>query len=993
MLMTIADERHLITSPIVGLEGELTFSPRPARSRAITKKKSSAISLCCYTCNLRFGCQTNHTPTWTLILCYCRVGDLSPTTAAIGLAQAPKQVRYTSASPVWAESSRLEGEEMPQGLDSDQSSAPVEPGTTSAEAPTSREPPASQTIPATIGRYRIIRLIGEGGMGAVYEAEQDQPRRRVALKMIRSGWASPELIRRFELEFQTLGRLHHAGIAQIYDAGSIETLFGPQPFFAMEMVDGRPLLEYAGERNLGLRERLALMIRICEAVEHAHQRGIIHRDLKPGNILVEESGQPKILDFGLARATDSDVEVTRQTDAGQILGTLPYMSPEQVLADPLALDTRSDVYALGVILYELLAGKLPYQISRNFPEAVRIIRQVDPTPLSTVNRSYRGDVETIVAKALEKDKERRYGSAASLAADIRRYLEDRPIAAKPASTAYQLKKFARRNKALVAGVAAVFVVLVAGLAISSFEAVRARRAERRAQAEATTSKAVVDFLRNDMLSQASSTAQASMGVSPDPDIKVRTALDRAAQNIEGKFKGEPEVEAAIRQTLGQTYFDLGLYPQSQSEMERSVELYSRTLGSDDPKTIEATLGLAESLFNRDKDSESAALYQKALETSRRVLKPENPTTIRAMIGLARSYRFIPDNPGKHSEAESLATQALELSRRAFGPESPDTLLAMDELSAAYEISGRNSESLPLDLESYQISRRVLGKEHPQTLRRAANLSMTYDELGRYSEGEAIDSESLEIQRHTVGPEHPDTLTTMYRLTSVYLHTGDYATAETLARQALEIKLRNYGENDRRTLNSLYELAYAYRGEHKYAEAEALGKRELEGRVRTQGPEHRETLIAMEQLTVTYMLEKKFAETVNLKRKLYEVSLRLYGAQDSRTLDELGNLGIVYGYMKQYEKGKALQDEALRTAESGNTSGLYTVWYNYACLEAVSGHKEKAFEDLQNSLKLSPIRLLTMDTDEDLVSLHGDPRFASLLAEAHRRAATDTVSKH
>jgi hypothetical protein len=238
----------------------------------------------------------------------------------------------------------------------------------------------------------------------------------------------------------------------------------------MEFIRGESLLEYAKAQELNTRQQLELMAKVCEAVHHAHQRGIIHRDLKPGNILVDVSGQPKVLDFGVARVTDSDTQATRQTDVGHLVGTLAYMSPEQVLADPLELDTRSDVYALGVILYELLAGRLPYTISRNLPEAVQTIREEDPTPVSSISRMYRGDIETIVAKALERDKARRYASASGLAADIQRYLKDEPIAARPPSASYQLQKFARRHKAAVGGVAAVFVVLVAGIIASGREA-------------------------------------------------------------------------------------------------------------------------------------------------------------------------------------------------------------------------------------------------------------------------------------------------------------------------------------------------------------------------------------------------------------------------------------------------------------------------------------------------------------------------------------------
>jgi WD40 repeat protein/tRNA A-37 threonylcarbamoyl transferase component Bud32/type II secretory pathway pseudopilin PulG len=332
-----------------------------------------------------------------------------------------------------------------------------------------------------VGHYKITRLLGEGGMGAVYEAEQDQPRRTVALKVIKPGLASPLLLRRFEQESHALGRLQHVGIAQIYEAGTADTGFGPQPYFAMEFIRGKTLLEYANERSLHFRERMEIMAKVADAVQHAHQRGLIHRDLKPGNILVDDAGQPKILDFGVARATDSDSQATMQTDIGQLVGTLAYMSPEQVVADPLELDTRSDVYALGVILYELLAGRMPYAISKKLHETIQAIREQEGARLSSISRNYRGDIETIVAKALEKDKTRRYGSAAELAADIGHYLKDEPIVARPASAAYQLQKFARRHTGLVVGIVTVFVVLVAGVVASTWQASVARRERDRAR--------------------------------------------------------------------------------------------------------------------------------------------------------------------------------------------------------------------------------------------------------------------------------------------------------------------------------------------------------------------------------------------------------------------------------------------------------------------------------------------------------------------------------
>ena len=600
--------------------------------------------------------------------------------------------------------------------------------------------PSVRWLPKTIGRYRVLRLVGEGGMGSVYEAEQDHPRRAVALKVIKPGLTNPELLRRFELESQALGRLQHPGIAQIYEAGTADTGSGPQPYFAMEFILGKPLKEYAAAQELHTRQRLELVARICDAVQHAHERGLIHRDLKPGNILVDPTGQPKILDFGVARLTDSDAHATRQTDIGQLVGTLAYMSPEQVLADPLELDTRSDVYALGVILYELLAGRLPYTISNRLHEAVQTIREEDPGRLSSVSRTYRGDIETIVAKTLEKDKTRRYASAAALAEDIRRYLADQPITARSASATYQLQKFARRHKALVGGFAAVFVVLVAGIVASTWQAVRASTAERnavaaerqvvqerdeatrernraleaerqaqvdrnraldaqgqaqqernqavaakrRADTEAAIAKAVSAFLQNDLLAQATASEQSRPDTRPDPDLKVRTALDRAAARIGGKFRQQPQVEASIRQTIGTAYQELGLYPQARPHLERAFELRKNALGENDPLTTEVLGNLAGLSAVEGKYKPAEALYLKTLLGLRRAHGEEHPDVLKAMSHLAGVYQ----SEGRYGDAETLILRALSTQRRVLGTDHPDVLASMGNLALTYYLHGK-----------------------------------------------------------------------------------------------------------------------------------------------------------------------------------------------------------------------------------------------------------------------------------------------------------------
>jgi WD40 repeat protein len=359
----------------------------------------------------------------------------------------------------------------------------VRPGDTQPPAP-----PADPAPPPHVAGYRIVRTVGGGAMGTVYEAEQENPRRAVALKVIRAGVASREVVRRFAREAHILGRLHHPGIAQVYQAGVADD---GQPYFVMELVVGLPLVEYARTRALTTPARLELLARVADAVQHAHDHGVIHRDLKPANILVDETGQPRVLDFGVAHVADAGTQaLTARTEVGQVVGTLAYMSPEQLGGDPADLDGRADVYALGVLLFELLAQRLPYAV-QGLPlaEAARIIHDRDPDRLGSVNTSLRGDVETIAAKALEKDRARRYPSAAALAADLRHYLAGEPITARPASAWYQFHKFARRNKALVGGAAATFAALAVGLVLALTFALREADQRRRADQNARQAEA------------------------------------------------------------------------------------------------------------------------------------------------------------------------------------------------------------------------------------------------------------------------------------------------------------------------------------------------------------------------------------------------------------------------------------------------------------------------------------------------------------------------
>ncbi len=769
------------------------------------------------------------------------------------------------------------------------------------------EPRCESTVPAAIGHYRLVRLLGEGGMGAVYEAEQDQPRRIVALKVIKAGFATAENLRRFQHESQALGRLHHAGIAQIYEASTADTGFGPQPYFAMELIRGRALDEYADAAHLQTRERLELMARVCDAVEHAHQRGVIHRDLKPGNILVDESGQPKIVDFGVARVAEPDMRHTRQTGLGQIIGTLAYMSPEQVLGDALALDGRSDVYALGVILYELLAGRLPYSIQgKSLHEALELIREQEPEPLSTVQRDYRGDVEVIVAKALEKDKARRYASAGDLAADIRRHLNDQPIAARPASATYKLQKFAIRNKALVAGTAAVLLIFVTGVAVSTWEAVRARKAERAAAQDAAATSAINDFLSNDLLAQASASAQAGLQVKPDRDLTVRTALDRAAAKITGRFHQQPEIEAGIRDTIGRTYLDLGLYPDARAQLERAVEISRKTFGTESSKTLSTTSHLGRLAYLQGKYVEAEKLFVSTLATQRRVLGAEHPDTLFTMTGLASVYAA----EGKSAQAEALYDQALQIRLRVLGPEHPDTLASMNGLANAYTSVGNYPKAEALDSRTLEIRRRVLGPEHPDTLMSMNNLAGDYAAEGKYPESAAIYSRFLETQRRVLGPEHHDTVMSMHNLATVYAEEGDYAKAEALYRQTLEIQKRVLGPEHSETLLTMNDLAGAYNAEGKYRQAEPLARQALQVQQRVLGPEHHDAILSMNNLADTLAGQGQYSQSEALLKQAIEISRRVLGADHPNSLALVADAASVYQRESKYGLAGSYAAQAL-----------------------------------------------------------------------------------
>lgn len=725
----------------------------------------------------------------------------------------------------------------------DQRTISASPGAASTlpDASTQANPPlASASGPGRIGPYTILDLIGEGGMGAVYLAEQERPRRMVALKLIRPGLMTPRMLRRFEHESEILARLQHPGIAQIYEAGSASTGSGVQPYFAMEYVRGTPLTAFADEHKLSIRQRLAMFVRICEAVHHAHQKGVIHRDLKPGNVLVQlaegqtsrggaagtggtggritDIAQPKILDFGIARSTDGDLETrTMQTEAGQLVGTIPYMSPEQVSGDPNAIDTRSDVYTLGVILYELLSGRLPHAVSdKTIPEAVRTISHSEPAPLGSLDRTLRGDIQTIVGKAMEKDRSRRYQSASDLAMDIQRLLRDEPILARPPSRVYLFRKFAARNRAVVVGACTAVALLIGGIAATSVQAVRAEHARARAREEADLARSANEFLTG-ML------AAANPEEGNERELTVREMVDRAAELLErqeGTTTTNPRVAMSLHSTLSTTYRTLGRAAEAVSQAERAVALAESTAGIDPTEAIDARRTLAIGLAELGKLEESERMTRDCLAALESRLGPHALETARARGELGRVLL----ESGNLAEAEPTLRTALEDLCTAEGERHPDAISALDHLGLTLQRLGRFDESEAIERKGLKIREEVFGPESLVVTYSLSNLANIAQRLGRHAEAAELLQRALEIRRKRLDPEHPGIQVAMTNLAVALVGLKRLDEAERLLSDGLAMQSRRLGEGHPKTLSTMGNLAFVQEDLGRLEDAEKTYQR-------------------------------------------------------------------------------------------------------------------------------------------------------------------------
>ncbi len=691
-----------------------------------------------------------------------------------------------------------------------------------------------------LGRFTVKKLLGEGGMGVVYLAEQDQPRRTVALKVIRPGLLTPRLLRRFELESQVLARLQHPGIAQVFDAGTADTGAGPQPYFAMELIEGETLAEYVSRAKPPIRARIELFCKICDAVQHAHTKGVVHRDLKPSNILITGACEPKILDFGVARATDSDGAVTLDTIAGQLVGTVPYMSPEQIAGEPGDVDTRSDVYTLGVILYEVLSGRMPHDLrDKTVPEAARVITTDEPRALAMVNRECRGDLDTIARRALEKDRARRYQSASDLAADLRRFLSDEPILARPPSTVYQWTKFARRNRQLVTGIVAAFVLLILGIAGTSWQAKQATagrnaaiKAEKAAAEEAARAQAVTLFL-TDMLSAVD--PEIAQGREP----KLGELLDTAAAQA-GGLKDKPSVEAAVRDAIGRTYRNLGKYEQGQIEYLEVVRLCEATDGPQAKTTLQARRNLAGIIADRGRFSEAQELYATVLEIYERVYGKDDPDTAMTSAELGRVYQ----ETGGMAKGETLIRAAIAVCEPAWGSRRREVQTLYNNLGIVLKDLGRFEESVEMLRKAYQMRADTVGPDHPDSLTTLNNLGASLQRLGRNEEAAGIFEDGLARRRRVFGERHVSTMISAINLGQFYVTIKEYGKAEPLLREAYEVFTQQLGDSHTKTLIVMNALAFLCEDLGRAAEAEDFYKRVVQLRRDAAGGKDPETWSAM-----------------------------------------------------------------------------------------------------------------------------------------------------
>jgi serine/threonine protein kinase len=687
-----------------------------------------------------------------------------------------------------------------------------------------------------IGPYKLLEQIGEGGFGVVFMAEQTQPvRRKVALKVLKPGMDTRQVVARFEAERQALALMDHPNIAHVFDGG--ETAAG-RPYFVMELVRGLPITDFCDDDHLPVRQRLELFVSVCQAVQHAHQKGIIHRDLKPSNILVTlHDGTPvvKVIDFGIAKALGQQLtDKTLFTNFAQLMGSPMYMSPEQTQLSGLDMDTRTDIYALGVLLYELLTGTTPFDAERlrtaAYDEVRRIIQEEEPpkpsTRLSTLGQAtatvsanrrtdpkrlrqlFRGEIDWIVMKALEKDRNRRYETASAFAADVQRYLDDEPVLACPPSAGYRLRNFVRRNKGPVLAASLVALALISGITGTTLgmlhaEAARqdAVRAQQEAQEREAETRAVLDFVEKKILAAARPKGQeGGLG-----QVTLREAIESALPHVASSFAREPLIEARVRVTLGLSSYYLGDSKTAAEQFQAAHTIYAKQYGPDHADTLQSAHRLAVAYFGLGRHAEALALNEETLARRKAKLGPDHPDTINSMQNLAISYYKL----GRYAEAVRLYEDTLALLKA--NPDADEhtaqaTLLCTSNLALGYKALGRHDDALRLREAALALMKAKLGPHHPHTLWSMGMLADSWDEAGRHADAAKLHEEALALQKASLRPDHPETLHGMNRLATSYTALGRHAEALKLREETLALRKAKLGPDHPDTLWSMWTVA-------------------------------------------------------------------------------------------------------------------------------------------------------------------------------------------
>ncbi|MCY3003789.1 MAG: tetratricopeptide repeat protein [Planctomycetota bacterium] len=828
---------------------------------------------------------------------------------------------------------------------------------------------AQAPMPETIGEFRVRRELGRGGMGIVYEAEQQQPRRLVAVKTLRIDTLSNAALRRFEREAQVLARLQHPGIAQVYGSGTAALGGTELPYFAMELVRGEPLVRWATSRGLALHERVELIAKVADAVQHAHSAGVIHRDLKPSNLLVTENGDPKVLDFGVAQATDSDRFLsTQHTLLGQLVGTLPYMSPEQTTSGRETIDARSDVYSLGVVAYELLAGRLPLELGDVPPlEALRRIQQVDPPRAGTLEPRLRGDLETVLGKALEKERERRYASASDFALDLRRFLRHEPVRARAASRAYLVSRWVRRHRIASASIAALFVVLVASTAISTrlalqrrdaldeaekardiaqdrgreLEAASARLAEalqaaneslEETERQKAVALAVRAFLADDVLGLADPTRES------DRELTIAEALDRSAVHLEARFSNAPEVELALRRVLVSAYQNLRLHEKALVHAQRTVELVRAAHGADSRQERDARRELA--IVEIDLGRLDAAVTELSLlhELDERDRRPDDPDRLRdlAMLG---SVEYQLDRPER---ALKLLSEAVERAPAVDGIGATELWRWRQKLAQTQQRLSLYDEALAGFESLLAEQRAALGPDHPHVLDTSASLALICMERLELGRAEREARETLARSERVLGTDHLGTLMVKGVLANVLQRAGKFDEALALLESVLAGQRARGELANAERLVTQYTIATLRHSRGELGAAEELARATLTESVERLGENHTTTVVSLNLLGMILQSSGRLEEARAVFERLVTASTAAHGRLHANTASAIGNLAATVEAMGDLDRALPLylesvelherifgRDNASTWTARSNLGGLYVLRQQYA----------------------------------------------------------------